>query len=222
MRRTRVKICGMMRAEDARVASSAGADAVGMIFHAPSKRNISTERAKEIVAAVGAFVTPVGVFVDAPTERIVETARGVGLRTVQLHGRERGEQVRELGAAGLSVLKAVRVDESLEAELRYWRSQGDVLKTVAAIVLETGETTEAGGTGIENDFARIRQCQERGMFDGMPPVIVAGGLRAETVAGVVEMLRPWAVDVSSGVERAVGVKDEQFVRQFIRAAGSAQ
>ena len=222
MHRTRVKICGTMRAEDARTASLAGADAVGMIFHPPSKRNISPERAQEIVAAVGAFVTPVGVFVDAPTERIVETARAVGLRTVQLHGRERADQVRELRAAGFAVLKAVRVDASLDAELLYWRSQSDVLQSILGLVLEAGDTKEAGGTGIANDFDRIRQCQQRGVFDGLPPVIVAGGLRAETVGGVVETLRPWAVDVSSGVERAAGVKDEQLVRRFIHAARWAE
>jgi phosphoribosylanthranilate isomerase len=218
MRRTRVKICGVMRAEDARVASLAGADAVGMIFHPPSKRSISVERAREIVGALGAFVTPVGVFVDAPTERVVETARGAGLRTVQLHGRERGEQVLELGARGLAVLKAVRVDGAMETELEYWRGQGEAIKYIVGFVLETGETKEAGGTGVENDFERIRQLQQSGAFDGLPPIVVAGGLRAETVRGVVEMLRPWAVDVSSGVERVVGIKDEGTLREFIEAA----
>ena len=218
MRRTRVKICGMMRAEDARVAALAGADAVGMIFHPPSKRCIDLDRAKEIVGVVGPFVTPVGVFFDAATERIVETARAVGLRVVQLHGRERAEQVRGLAAAGLSVLKAVRVDGTFEGELEYWKSQGEALRTIVGILLETGETKEAGGTGVENDFARIREVQQRGLFDGLPPVVVAGGLRPANVGEVVRVLRPWAVDVSSGVESAVGVKSESLVRGFIEAA----
>src|SRR5688572_29890537 len=115
-----------------------------MIFHPPSKRNISVERAREILAAVGPLVTPVGVFVDASTERVRETAHVLGLRTVQLHGRERAEQVRELGGHRLAVLKMVRVDASLEAELDYWRSRPEALASIAGIVLETGETKEAG------------------------------------------------------------------------------
>jgi phosphoribosylanthranilate isomerase len=221
MHRTRVKICGITRPEDARVASRAGADAVGMSFHAPSKRNVSIERARQIVAAVAPFVTPVGVFVDAAPERVRETARGVGLRTVQLHGRERAEQVRELSEHGLTVLKMIRVDDSLETEMSYWRLQPEALASIAGILLESGETKEAGGTGVVNDFERIRECQERGAFEGFPPVIVAGGLRPETVRSVVEMLRPWAVDVSSGVERAAGMKDQEMVRRFIEEARSA-
>jgi phosphoribosylanthranilate isomerase len=118
----------------------------------------------------------------------------------------------------LTILKAVRVDGGLESELDYWRREAEALRFIVGIVLETGETKEAGGTGVENDFARIKACRERGVFEGLPPVIVAGGLRVETVRSVVEMVRPWAVDVSTGVERAVGVKDEGMVRAFVQAA----
>jgi phosphoribosylanthranilate isomerase len=219
MTRTRVKICGVCRPEDARLAAEAGADAIGLIFHPPSRRNISIETARRIVSAIGPFVTPVGVFVDAATETIEKVVAEVGLHLVQLHGRESPAQVAAAGAMGVKVIKALRVDESLEAELEYWRGQKAVAgEALAAIVLETGNVSQPGGSGVPNDFIAILKHQQENHFAGLPPLIVAGGLSPENVDRVVRMLRPWAVDVSSGVEQAVGEKSPEKVRAFIEGA----
>jgi phosphoribosylanthranilate isomerase len=222
MSRTRVKICGVCRPEDAKLAVEAGADAIGMIFHPPSKWNISIEMAQRIVAAIGPFVTPVGVFVDAATEVIDKVVTQVGLHVVQLHGHEPPAQVAAAGAIGVKVLKALRVDDGLEAELEYWRGQKAVAGgALAGIVLETGGIAQAGGSGVANDFRAVLQHQEDGRFEDLPPLIIAGGLSVENVGQVVRMLRPWAVDVSSGVEQVVGEKSPERVRAFIAAARGA-
>jgi phosphoribosylanthranilate isomerase len=205
-----------MRPEDAAAAVAAGADAIGMIFHPPARRNISTELAREIVASVGPFVTPVGVFVDARTETILSVSGEVGLRVVQLHGDESAEQIADLGREGLKVLKAIRVDESLEARLNEWRAAMRELRgMLVGLVLETAG--QAGGSGVANDWAAARRHQEAGHFAGLPPIIASGGLDERCVADVVRMIRPWAVDVSSGVEEVVGRKSREKMEIFLEA-----
>ncbi len=222
MARTRIKICGITRMDDAKAAVAAGADAVGMIFHPASPRNITIERAKEIVRAVGPFVTPVGVFVDALASKVMEVATELGLHTVQLHGQEPVERIAQLRKQKLKIIKAVKVDANLEKELEKWRSAmslvGDML---AGIVLETGATAVPGGSGVANDWTRIKQLQDKGAFTGLPPMIAAGGLDARSVKDVVRNLRPWAVDVSSGVESELGNKSAQMIVEFVEAVKRA-
>jgi len=201
-----------MHPEDAAIACEAGADAFGMIFHPASKRNISLERARLIMATAGPFVTPVGVFVDATVESILSTAQELGLRVVQLHGQEEPAMVSQLIEARLTVLKAVRVDESLPATLERWR---DTKIPLAGIVLETGATADHGGSGIANDWNAVAQFQAAGHFNGLGGLIAAGGLTPETVASVIKRIRPWAVDVSSGVETSPGKKSPERLRAFI-------
>jgi phosphoribosylanthranilate isomerase len=219
--RTRIKICGVTRVDDAKAAMSAGADAVGMIFHPASARNINLDRAREIVRAVGPFVTPVGVFVDALASRVIEVAAELGLRTVQLHGQEPVERIAQLRKQRLKVLKALKVDATIEKELDKRRSAmslvGDML---AGLVLETGGTAVAGGSGVANDWTRIKQLQDKGAFVGLPPVITAGGLHVGNVKDVVKNLQPWAVDVSSGVESELGHKSAQKIVEFVAAVRS--
>ena len=142
--------------DDAKAASIAGADAVGMIFHPPSPRNISVERAREIIRSLGPFVTPVGVFVDATATRVLEVAGELGLTTVQLHGQEPVERIAQLRKQKLKIIKALKVDATLEKELERWRGAmahvGDMLM---GLVLETGGTKQPGGTGVSNDWDRI-------------------------------------------------------------------
>jgi phosphoribosylanthranilate isomerase len=222
VQRTRIKICGITRVDDAKAAVAAGADAVGMIFHPPSPRNISVERAKEIVRALGPFVTPVGVFVDALTSKVMEVAAELSLSTVQFNGQEPVERIAQLRKQKLKVIKAVKVDANLEKELERWRGAmshvGDML---AGLVLETGGTGQPGGSGVVNDWERIQKLQSKGAFNGLPPLIAAGGLSAMNVKDVVKSLRPWAVDVSSGVESSLGQKSPAMIEEFIVAVRSA-
>lgn len=220
MARTRIKMCGMMRLEDAVSAAAVGADAIGMIFHPPARRNLSLDRARQIVDAVGPFVTAVGVFVDAPLATIADITAELGIRVVQLHGRETAEQVEAVGKLGLTVLKAVRVDDTLGQQLDYWRKAMPSLRGILhGIVLETADT--AGGSGKANDWPRIAQHQANGDFDGLPPLIAAGGLDPDSVATVVRAIHPWAVDVSSGIETHVGVKTIEKMKAFVDAVQSA-
>src|SRR5688500_5551417 len=219
--RTRVKICGITRPADAAAAAACGADAIGMIFYAPAPRYVTLETAQRILDVLPPFVTPVGVFVDASNSEIMEAVRRLGLRHVQLNGHEPPEQIAEL--RGLSVTKAIRVTPTLADELRGWRESIAKLDLnhLRGFVMETAATREAGGSGVPNDFAAIAAARRAGAFDGLPPLIVAGGLSPETVGDVVRAIRPWAVDVSSGVESTKGIKSVEKMKAFVRAVRDA-
>ena len=221
MSRTRVKICGITRPEDALAAAEAGADAIGLIFHPPAPRCLTLERAREILAVLPAFVTPVGVFVNLPAERISQTARQLGLRHVQLNGDEPPEVVAALSQ--FAVIKAVRVERDRFGDtLATWRAAAANLNltNLKSFVLETAGTGKAGGTGIPNDWETVRRHQTFGSF-GDVALIAAGGLTPETVGHVVRSIRPWAVDVSSGVEDALGRKSREKIRAFVAGVRAA-
>lgn len=216
MPRTRVKICGISRPQDAALASAAGADAVGMVFVPAAFRNCPADVARQIVDTLPSFVTPVGLFVDAPVAAIRELAKALRLGTIQLHGQESPQTVAELSE--FNVIKVIHADAAtLDATLAQWREAR--LPNLRGIVLETPGAT--GGGGEENDWEAIRLAQDRGSFDGLPPFILAGGLHPGNVARVVRMLRPWAVDVSSGVEVARGQKSASRIQEFIAAVRCA-
>jgi phosphoribosylanthranilate isomerase len=222
MIRTRIKICGITRPQDALAAAENGADAIGLVFHAPAPRNVTARQAREILSVLPPFVTPVALFVDQPPQVVLDTAAELNIRHAQLHGDEQPDEIAELG--GLTVIKAVRVErERIRGTLDRWRAAVavDELRNVRGIVLETGGTKEAGGTGIANDWVLIRELKESGAFDGLPSIIAAGGLKPETVAAVVRELRPWAVDVSSGVESVLGQKSIEKIEQFVQAVREA-
>ena len=217
--RTRIKICGVGRVEDALAAARAGADAIGIVLHKPAARFVPLKRAREILAALPPFVTPVGLFVDAPAAEVHATAGLLGLRHVQLHGHEDANCISDLKE--FVVIKAVRVDRTtFRDEIDAWRQAvRDGLKNLRGIVLETAASAP-GGTGLANDWDFVRQCAAEGLFDGVPPLIAAGGLTPLNVAAVIRDIRPWAVDVSSGVEAAKGIKSEEQILAFVRAVGA--
>ena len=220
--RTRIKICGVCRREDAVLAARAGAHAIGMVFHEASPRSVTVERARHIMTGLPPFVTAVGLFVDAPTESILATARELSLRHVQLHGEESPEQVRAL--APLTVIKAIRVDRGRFVQtLNAWREaiRSVPLANLAGLVLETPNTAAPGGTGVPNDWESVIEAQRAGAFAELPALIAAGGLAPESVCGVVRAVRPYAVDVSSGVEETRGRKSEEKVFAFVRAVREA-
>jgi phosphoribosylanthranilate isomerase len=212
----------MMRVDDALVAADAGADAIGLLFHSASPRNLPLDRAKQIVAALPAFVTPVAIFVDASAEAIHSTCQHLGVHHVQLNGHEPPSFISDL--SDFTITKAVRVDpETFQRTLSEWRTgiQSLKLTNLKGLVLETAGTKQPGGTGVPNNWAAVIAAQSAGAFRDLPPTIAAGGLRPETVADVVRTIRPYAVDVSSGVEEKLGEKSPEKIHAFIRAVHSA-
>jgi phosphoribosylanthranilate isomerase len=200
----RVKVCGITREEDARLAADLGAWAVGFIFWPGSARVIGAKRARDIVRGLPPFVTPVGVFVDQSLDEIEDIAATVRLGAVQLHGHERPELVRSLSHR---VIKAVPLDAQGHARgLEEWP---DTL-----VLLDAHDPVRRGGTGRPIDWdaaAAIARAR---------PIVLAGGLRPDNVARAVELVRPAAIDVSSGVESAPGIKDHAQMRALFASVGA--
>ena len=220
--RTRIKICGVCRPEDALLAAHYGADAIGMIFHPPSRRNVSVTRAREILAAIPPFVTAVGLFVDASAETIFQTTRELGLRYVQLNGVEPAAFIAALKP--LTVVKAVRVErDRFEETLASWRKsiREFDLTNLAGLVLETAKSPLPGGSGVPNDWTTVHEARQSGAFDGLPSLIAAGGLMPETVGNIVRAIRPYSVDVSTGVEASLGCKSGEKLCAFVDAVRAA-
>jgi len=199
----RVKICGITRPEDARLAVAAGADALGFVFHPGSPRCVAPEAVRDMVRGLPPFVLAVGVFVDETPDRMNELAAFCGLDRIQLHGSEPQAVADSLSRP---VIKAVRVRdrESLETLDRF---------RCRAFLLDTHDPEAPGGTGKAFDWRLAAEAVARGHR-----VILAGGLTPENVAQAVRQVRPYGVDVSSGVEQEPGRKDPEKVRAFIRAA----
>jgi phosphoribosylanthranilate isomerase len=199
----RVKICGITRVEDALAAAAAGADAIGLVFYAKSPRAVDIEQAREILAALPPFVTTVGLFVDAERSELERILASVPLDLLQFHG---DESVQQCEAFGRPYIKALRVkagDDIAAQVARYPSAQG--------ILLDAYVEGVPGGTGEAFDWSLIPQALSK-------PLILAGGLRPDNVAEAVSRVRPYAVDVSGGVEASKGVKDVEKVGAFIRAA----
>ena len=196
-----MKICGVLSPEIAQAAAAAGADAIGLIL-AESRRRVTVAQAARIVAVLPPFVSAVGVFVDAPADEVLSLAHGVPLDAVQLHGEEPPEMIEVLRAQGVRVLKAVKVGESVDvAELERYRA-------ASALMLDTRVDGLAGGSGLAFDWNLVR-----GM-SGRFALILSGGLTPENVTQALDILRPFGVDVSSGVETD-GQKDPEKIRKFI-------
>lgn len=200
--RTRVKICGIREPQHARVAADAGADAVGIVFYAPSPRAVDISQAEKIVAAVPAFVAAVGLFVDAQESEVREVLSRVHLDLLQFHGEETSEFCERFGVPYLRAVRMGRGADLLEYARRFSRAK--------ALLLDAYAPGEPGGTGLTFDWADIPR--------GLPiPLILSGGLNAANVGRAVREVRPWAVDVSSGVEASRGVKDPRKIVEFIRS-----
>lgn len=203
---TAVKICGITRIEDALVAAHAGAHAIGMIFHAGSPRLVSHSIARRIVDALPAFVTPVALFVDATTAEVERVVAEVKPQLLQFHGNETPDFCESFG---MPYIKAVKVRQGVDL-LQYARHY----RTAKGLLLDAFVDGSHGGTGSTFDWALIP--------DQLPlPLILAGGLHQNNVADAIRRVRPWAVDVSSGVEAAKGIKDAAKIAAFIRGARNA-
>jgi phosphoribosylanthranilate isomerase len=200
----RVKICGLTRPEDAVAAEAAGADAVGLILHARSRRLVDLARAETIVAPLGPFVARVGVVVDAPAVFLDEAIERLRLDALQFHGSE-GEDDMTPYRDRVRLLKAVRFSVSLDV--------GALARLPVDAVLVDGSEPGSGRPFAWQDAARLAE---------LPRWILAGGLTAENVAEAVRRHAPYGVDVASGVELSPGVKDHAALRRFVERAKGAR
>jgi phosphoribosylanthranilate isomerase len=204
--RIRVKICGITRIEDARAAVAAGADAIGLVFDPASARAVSIDQARTLAAAVPPFISVVGLFVNAPTDAIHAVWKQVPLSLIQFHGSETPEQCRQFGRPYIKALH-MRDHVDLHGEEKRYAD-------AAGLLLDAFVADQAGGSGRTFDWGRIP-------FDLTKPVILAGGLTPENVGDAIQRARPSAVDVSSGVESAKGIKDVNKIAAFIKAVREA-
>lgn len=205
--RTRVKICGITRAEDAKAAVAHGCDAIGLVFYEPSPRYLTLDAAAAIAAQLPPFVNAVGLFVDATPAYVREVLARVHLDLLQFHGDESPEYCRQFG---VPYLKAVRVRPETNL-LQYAAAYADA----KALLLDAYMPGTPGGTGTTFDWALIPQ-------DFPLPVILAGGLDADNVSEAIQQSRPYAVDVSGGVERQKGIKDAEKIAAFMRGVLDGQ
>ena len=204
--RVRVKICGITRPSDAEAAALAGADAIGIVFYPKSPRFTDTGAAREIAAALGAFVTTVALFVNPEAEEVERVVSVLRPGLLQFHGDESPAFCERFG---LPYMKVLRVGtEALDASVLSSHP------SAAALLLDTLDTRQHGGTGRRFDWSLVPREAPR-------PLVLAGGLDAANVESAIHALRPWAVDVSSGVETAPGRKDPGKIEEFMRAVARA-
>ena len=202
MQRTRVKICGLTIAQDALKAAELGADAIGLVFYSKSSRAVTPGQAAQICSTLPALVSVVGLFVN-PSEAEVETVlKHVHLDCLQFHG---DESPAFCDSFGMPYMKAIRVRPELDV-IR------EIIKysTASAILLDSYDKNSAGGTGIAFDWHIAQRCVQK---SGVK-IVLAGGLSAENVAEAMRLVKPYAVDVSSGVESAPGRKSTERMSAF--------
>lgn len=211
---TFVKICGLTCIEHARAAADAGADAVGLVF-ADSPRRIEPAAAAEIVRALPADIWKVGLFVNADAATINRHIEDVGLSHVQLHGEASASLPDELAAP---VLKAFRLRNADSiTEMHDWLVCATP-ERLAAVLIDAFSPVAHGGTGKRIDTDLLAEAVECGWLEDIDHLMLAGGLTPENVVDSMALVRPWGVDVSSGVEAAPGIKDPEKILRFIAAA----
>lgn len=198
--RVRSKICGITRLDDALLASRLGADALGFVFFEPSPRNISPEDAAKIISELPAFVTSVGLFVNADAAFVAEVIQKTGIDLLQFHGDESVEFCEQFDRP---YIKAIRVRSAQDLDEAF-----ALFKSAQGILADAYVKGVAGGTGQQFDWDVVPE-------DRPLPLILAGGLKPENVRNATKAVRPWAVDVSGGVEASKGVKDSIKLGDFL-------
>jgi phosphoribosylanthranilate isomerase len=219
---TRVKICGITNLEDARVAVEAGADALGFIFVENTPRFVTPEQAAPIVQALPPFVTSVGVFWDHPSGHVRAVAEACRLRVLQFHGDEKPE---DLTGYALPIIKTIKlppaskIDGLVEYRLGGFIDALQYRNVASALLLDTAVRWSEGEAREPVEWRRIRLMG--GRHDSRVNIILSGGLTPDNVAQAIGIVRPYAVDVNSGVEARPGKKDPDKVRRFVREARAA-
>ncbi|MGR9100772.1 MAG: phosphoribosylanthranilate isomerase [Gammaproteobacteria bacterium] len=199
--RTRVKICGITRVEDGVFAAQSGVDAIGLVFYTPSPRNVGLNRAVEIVKALPPFVTVVALFVDETERRIRQVLDTVHVGLIQFHGEEPADYCRSFGKP---YIKAVGMRDDIDIY-----DLASEYHDAAGLLLDAYHPMVKGGTGSRFDWDRIpTQCTL--------PIILAGGLNVENAREAVRRVKPYALDVSSGVEAGKGIKDAEKITVFMK------
>lgn len=198
--RTRIKFCGITRLEDALTAINVGADALGFVFYAPSPRHIDIQQAADIMQSLPPFVTKVGLFVNAESSLVEQVLQSTSVNLLQFHGDESASDCEQYGMPYMKALR-MRDDIDLQREFTHYAS-------ACAILLDSYRAGTPGGTGETFSWDRIPEKAEK-------PIVLAGGLRPDNVADAVKSVRPYAVDVSGGIEVSKGIKDAEKMRQFV-------
>lgn len=204
--RTRIKICGITRPQDAAAAVDAGADALGFIFWAPSPRYIAPDRARELVRLAGPYVTTVGVFVNPARDEVLRAIDQAGITLLQFHGDETPDFCAGFGTPYVKAFKPAREGDLLESAMRY--------AAAAGWLFDAWDERQVGGTGETFDWGLIPAGLAR-------PLILSGGLTVQNIGAAVSRIRPHAVDVSSGVETAKGIKDAAKIAAFVQGVRNA-
>ena len=204
MNSVRVKICGITRLPDLQAALAAGADALGFVFAERSMRQLDPVQAEKLVREVPAFVSRVGLFMDQEIEDVERILEQVPLSLLQFHGSENSGYCRRFG---LPYIKAVPMDSRRALE-----RAGEDFQDAAALLLDSHQPGELGGTGKVFDWSMIPRVPQA--------LVLAGGLTPENVRQAIRQVRPWAVDVSSGVEESPGIKSTEKLKKFIKEAKS--
>ena len=204
---TRTKICGITRVQDAQAVAASGADALGLVFYDKSPRHVTLRQAMELAQAVPPFVTLVGLFVNPSTDEVRAMMQQVPLDLLQFHGEEQPEFCAQFGRPYLKAIRVKKGVDLLQCASRYAGARG--------LLLDAYIEGAHGGTGESFDWALIPH--------GLPlPVILSGGLHPGNVAEAIKQVRPYAVDVSSGVEASKGIKDPAKIAAFINEVNSIE
>ena len=205
--RTRVKICGITREVDALAAVEHGADAIGLVFYPPSPRYVSVERAAQIAAVLPPFVTTVGLFVNADAETIAEVVEKVGIDLIQFHGNECADYCAQHHRPWI---RALRMKDDLDLA-----RSAEQFAAARGLLLDAYRPGVPGGTGETFDWSRIPS-------ELAGSIVLAGGLDAENISEAVRNVRPFAVDVSGGVEAEPGIKDADKIARFMAGVRSGE
>lgn len=201
--RTRVKICGITRGEDAQHAVEAGADAIGLVFYDKSPRFVSNEQASEISRMIPAFVSRVALFKDADQAFVKSVLAQVEIDLLQFHGSETAAYCDQFERP---YIKAIGM-RGLEHDADFLISSAETFRSAKALLLDGHAPGEAGGSGESFDWAAVSKIDK--------PVVLAGGLTVENVCQAIDLVHPYAVDVSSGVESSPGTKDKDKIAAFM-------
>lgn len=203
---TRIKICGITQVEDALIAAKLGADAIGFVFYAPSPRAVSSNQAKKICEALPPFITTVGLFVNADLTEVNNVLAEIPLGLLQFHGEETADYCQQFNQPWLKALRVNQHTDINSLVTIYSKAQG--------ILLDSYVSGTHGGTGTTFDWSLIPQ-------DINIPLILAGGLNPTNVKEAIQTVKPYAVDVSGGVELKKGIKDPEKIKAFIKAVQSS-